>query len=491
MNKIIKILAVSFLLVALYSCNDILDNPQPSTSISQEQALNSPGGVEALRASLYSRLHSFGYSTSLLLAPSSLADNMYIRAGSTRFVGQNENNEGTHVGNWGGAYDLINDANLIIGGIPEGVLDVAVLQQYRGEAYMLRAFAYHNLARTFSYEPGMSPSTGDGAGFNLGVILRTEPVLSDAQAAFLPRSTVEQTYNLIISDLEEAIRLLSNGDAGSPNFVTRAGAEALMARVQLYAGNYQQANDYASDAIANSPAALVDPTGVESMFDETTGLNPEAIFTVTVDPNSESLGTNSSISAYTSQQWGAQVPTQDLLDLYEVGDARLAWYGPCFDDVSGNAFVNCLATHPSIGGGTETLEFQKYEAERGQFADNYVHFRIAEMLLIQSEARVNVPSIGDPLSPINELRQARGVADLTTITIDDILDERRRELVAEGHRFFDLKRLGRAIRKAPETPVDDVPFNDFRVLDNIPDGEVSLSEANAEEGNILIQNPGH
>lgn len=494
MNKLLKLLAVSTLLIALYSCNDVLDSVQPSTSISQEEALNSPGGVEAIRSSMYSRLHSFGYSTSLLLAPSSLADDLIIRAGATRFVGQNENSEGVHVGNWAGAYSLINDANLIIGGVPEGVLEESRLNQLKGEAHMLRAFAYHNLARTFSYEPGVTPSTGDGAGFDLGVILRTEPTSSEAEAEFLPRSTVQETYNLIISDLEESIRLLSEGDAGSREFVTRAAAEALMARVQLYARNYEAANDYAADAIANSSATLVGPESVGSMFDERNGLNPEGIFTVIVDPNTESLGTNSSLAAYTSQQWGAQIPTQDLMDLYEEDDARLAWFGPCFNDVQNAPFANCVATHPSIDDGNSNLEISKYEAEQGQFADDYTHFRISEMLLIQAEARVNEPTLGDPLTPINELRNNRGLDALVSVTIDDILDERRRELVAEGHRFFDLKRLGRTIRKAPETlsnTIQDVPFSDFRVLDNIPDGEVSLSESNAPEGSVLIQNPGH
>ena len=231
------------------------------------------------------------------------------------------------------------------------------------------------------------------------------------------------------------------------------------------------------------------------MFDETNGINPESIFTVTVDPNTESLGGNSSPAAYTSQQWGAQIPTQDLMDMYDdEDDARLAWFGPCFNDITGAPFANCVGTHPTIGGGTTGLEIQKYEAELSQFADYYDHFRVAEMLLIQAEARVNDPNLGDPLTPMNELRTARGLDDLNSVTIEDVLDERRRELVAEGHRFFDLKRLGRTIRKAPETVnnnVQDVPYNDFRVLDNIPDGEVSLSEANAEEGNVLIQNPGH
>lgn len=493
MKKSLKLLSVVGLVIVLFSCEDTLNRVQPSTSISQQQALNSPGGIEALRASMYDRLHSFGYTTSYFLAPETLSDNMASRSGTTRFTGQFENSEGAHLGNWNGAYDLINDTNVLINSIPDGVIEESTREQYRGEAFMLRAFAYHHLVRTFAYEPGVTPSTGPGAGFNLGVIIRTEPVLSDADAAFLPRETVQAVYDRIISDLEESINLLSGSDASSRNFVTLAAAQALMARVHLYARNYEEANQFASDALSNTTATLAQPDQVATMFDETAGLNPEAILVITTDPNTESIGVNNAISAYTSQQWGAQIPTQDLLDLYSADDARLALYRPCFDELEGLPFSNCIATHPAIAGGNEGLELAKWAAEQGQFADDYPHFRVSEMLLIQAEARLNLLG-ADALAPINTLRQARGIGALASVDLDDILDERRRELVAEGHRFFDLKRLGRTIRKAPETlgtNVQDVPFNDYRVLDNIPNGEVSLSEANAPEGSVLIQNPGY
>lgn len=492
MKNLLKVLTITVLTTMVFSCEDILDNAEPSTSISQNQALNSPGGIEALRTSMYDRLHSFGYTTQYFLAPASLADNMTIRAGATRFVGQVQNSPGVHLENWPGAYNLINDTNLIINAIPDGVIEDTRRDQFRGEAYMLRAFAYHHLARTFAYEPGMTPSTGQGAGFDLGVIIRTSPVLAASEASFRPRKTVSQVYDLIVSDLEQSISLLSNGDGEVRNFVTVAAAQALMARVHLYAGNYELADQFAADALSNTSATLAQPDQVATMFDETSGLNPEAILIITTDPNTESQGVNNSISAYTSQQWGSQIPTQDLLDLYSNDDARLALYRPCFNELEGEPFANCIATHPAIAGGSEGLELAKWAAEPGQFADNYPHLRVSEMLLIQAEARLNTS--GDALTPINTLREARGIDPLGSVDIEDILDERRRELVAEGHRFFDLKRLGRTIRKAPETlgtNIQDVPYSDFRVLDNIPDGEVSLSEANAPADSVLIQNPGH
>jgi len=492
--RLLKILSIIAIVFGLSSCNDLLDNAQPSTAISQEQALDSEGGVEAIRASMYNRLQSFSYATQYMLGPSALADELANRASSTRFAGYVENTQNTGMDSWGTSYDLINDANLIINGISDGVLSESKLNRYQGEAYMLRAFAYHHLVRTFGYEPGMIPSSGQGSGFDLGVIIRKTPTFSVDDASYRPRKTVSQVYDLIINDLDQAISLLSTDGTSNPNYVTLAAAQALMARVQLYAGNYQNAEDNAQDALDNTSATLATPGEVATMFNETVGANPEGIFIIAVNPSTESLGVNNSLSVYTSQQYNALVPTQDLMDLYDSNDARLAWFGPCFNELNGQDVPGCIATHPAISSGNEELEIQKWAAERGQYADNIPFFRVSEMLLIQSEARMKGAN-GDPATPINQLRQNRGLAALSgTITMDDILNERRREFVAEGQRFFDLKRIGRTIRKAPETTttnIQDVSYTSFKVLDNIPYNEVSLSEEEAPADSVLIQNPGY
>lgn len=499
MKNIVKSVIVLALLMMPLSCKDLLDNVDPSTSISQGQTLSNAGGVEAVRTSMYDRLHAFNYATRYMLGPSALADDLVNRESSTRFAGYVENTQGIGMnsgGGWATSYDLINDTNLIINGIEEGVLDPAKRKQYQGEAYMLRAFAYHHLVRTFGYEPGMTPSSGPGAGFELGVIIRTQPTLSAQDADYRARQPVSEVYDLIISDLEKSIELLSQGDAGSRTFVTQAAAEALMARVQLYARNWEQADSYATDALAHTPASLATPEEVPTMFDETTGLNPEGIFIVTTNPNTETLGVNDALSAYTAQQYVALVPTQDHMDLYDSNDARLSLYGPCYDELESAYEPGCKATHPAIDlpDDASGLELSKWEAEKGQYADNYPFFRVAEMKLIQAEARLKGGS-GDPLAPLNDLRTNRGLSTYSGADVmEAIMMERRREFMGEGHRFFDLKRLGREIRKAPETKsivINDLPYSDFKVLDDIPEGEVALSQANAPEDSVLIQNPGY
>ena len=191
----------------------------------------------------------------------------------------------------------------------------------------------------------------------------------------------------------------------------------------------------------------------------------------------------------------AQVPTQEQLNMYDASgnDYRLAWYAECNNE-DGGGDQGCPATHPSINSGNSPLEIQKWNGDLGNYADNVPHIRVAEMYLILAEARLpsnGATGTGITATPLNDLRAARGLGPVAVVDEQAVLDERRRELVAEGHRFFDLKRLGMDITKAPGTGADDVPYTDFKILDNIPNGEVDLSEAEAPEDSVLIQNPGY
>jgi len=491
------------LLVLLQGCDSIVERTEPSTAVSQEVALTTPDAVQGIRSSMYDRFHTEDMSTDWLLGPSALADNTFFRGNQGRHqeLNRNELRAGIGTGTYGDLYDLINDANILISGIEEGTLEEAEANKLRAEGLFMRAFALHHAVRIFGYDPDgqggvVSPASGVGAGFDLGVEIRTEPTLAVENASPRARSTVSEVYTQIINDLQESISAFSSlpGDVleGSPFFVSEAAAEALLARVNLYQRSYGEADTRAQNAIDAAAASFgsglaSDADELTAIFDETTG-NPEAIFVVSTNPITESAGVNNAISAYTTLQWLAQLPTQDLLDLYETGDARLdAWYVPCFDEINEVEPTGCDQINDN------GFEITKWSAEQApsQFADDYVHLRIGEMYLIQAEARLFEDGISAAITRLNDLRAERGAsaldpADYATEddVLDEILDERRRELVAEGHRFFDLKRLGRDIRKAPATGRDDITFNNFRILDDLPADQL---EVNSE----LVQNPGY
>ncbi len=489
-------------LLLLTGCDSVVERTEPSQSISQEVALSNPDAIQGVRASMYDRMHTEEMSTDWLLGPSSLADNMYFRGNQGRHQDLNLNERRAGIGTFAydDLYNLINDANLLISGLEEGALPEAEANKLEAEGRFMRALAMHHGVRIFGYDPNgqggvVPPNSGPGQGFNLGIEIRTEPTLDVNDATSTPRSPVPEVYDQITSDLEESIGIFQNlpGDVkeGSEYYPSEAAAQALMARVRLYQRDWEAADSRAQNAIDlasstfGSELAAPDSASAMSIFDERNG-NPEAIFTIATDPNAgESPGVNEAISVYTTIQYLAQLPTQDLIDLYEPGDARLeAWYDPCFNEIFESKPTGC------DGVNDEGYELTKYSSERAvsQYADNHPHLRIAEMYLIQAEARLKQQGVGEGISRLNDLREQRGASELDPTNynqdsaMDEILDERRRELVAEGHRFFDLKRLGRDIQKVQGR--EDIPFRDERVLDDVPEDELLVNDS-------LQQNPGY
>ncbi len=491
-----KLKFLKYLLVvgifAFVGCNDFLESPSPATSVPGEQVLTSEEGVLSLRASMYSRLRIFDYSTEYFIGPSAFADETRNRPGSTRFQGLNQAN-----GNDGGTdglssytttYNIILDANLMISGVQDGVVDQTTLNRYRGEAYAFRALAMHHLVRALGYEPGQ-----EVGGWTEGIVLVTTPTQDIADVGPKPRASVSEVYSQILSDLSEAKTLLS-GINSDNTYITEAFVDGLTARVNLYAGNWGAANTAAGDAIANSGLALQNTAGdVAGMFDETDGAHPEAIFKLVVNPNTEALGVNNNYggsnindgpAAYTAEQWSAQLPTNAVLDLYDPADHRLGWYAPCFDSFNGAAETDCASVND------EGFELQKFNGELGNLADDLPYMRIAEMYLIQAEAAAkDANSVAAGIGPLNDLRAARNApavaagdfADIEDFE-DFILEERVRELVSEGHRYWDLKRLGRNIPNPDGT--DKIRYDSYRILDDIGAGNISSNPD-------LVENPGY
>ena len=504
MNKLkLGIYAIVASLV-LWGCDDLLD-VNPSTSLPGEEVVSSGEGVEALRESMYSQIRaSFSYTTGYFIGPSSFADELRLRPGATRYQTENNAVDGdggrTHITGWSATYDIIQDLNLMIGAVDTDeieTLDEATLEQYRGEAYALRAFTYHHLVRGFGYEPG-NYDQGPEGNWDLGVILHTDPVLELEDVEQVPRNTVDEIYEQIFSDLDAAKERLQG--VTTQTRVNEAFVDGLRARVNLYAGNWQEAADAADEAIANSGRELVtDADAMDDMFVEgglvdvetgeveprNDGLHQETMFLLVVNPDTENQTgddtfTNNGPAGYTSDQWGAQLPTQFVLDHYEEDDIRLyGWYEPCFDYTDGEQFANC------DGVNDEGYTITKFNGAKGNDVDDMPYMRLAEMYLIKAEGQAKAGDLDGGLTTLNELREARNASEKDAGNQEEfedlVLRERVRELVAEGHRFYDLKRLGRHVTN----PDGSTKFraDSHRILSPIPLGELGVNEE-------LVDNPG-
>lgn len=185
-------------------------------------------------------------------------------------------------------YGFIKTVNDIIKMIPDDTDDV-IRQHYLGIAYAYRALYYHELVQVMEYKtPGRE---GDGYIFvqpendltNLGVPIVTEKTTPE-EASNNPRATVDEVYDLILSDLTKAETLLagySRNDKVEPNLACVYGSLArvytcLASRVNTSvkykdeASYWQKAAQYADQAITTSGCT---PLTEDQWTDPSTGFN--------------------------------------------------------------------------------------------------------------------------------------------------------------------------------------------------------------------------
>lgn len=463
MYKLLK--TVTLLLAGLFlmaACDGFLDT-ENSTEVDPDTAQENIEGIEAILTSVYNRLQSeFRYGREITLAPDVLADNTDQHPiTSGRYDGLAFNSQGSHITFWNTAYLTINEANYVIEGADntEGVAQ-EVRDQLKGEALFQRGYAYFDLARTYGYEPGR-----EVGGWDQSAIIRTEPTRDVGDADLRSRSTNVEVYNQVRSDLEDALTLLDGNDRGV-YFANYAATNALLSRLHLYLENWQEAIDYADDAIAATDVELVDS---ESDFESNTFSqvpNPESIMELSIDPVEESLGSNDGLCPYTNpQHWFDVIPSENLLDTYSPDDYRNNWFA-----IADDGFPYTL----------------KWNCSTGPFDDNVPLIRLPELYLIKAEAHAELDQLDLALEALETLQVTRGLTPFVSNDkeeiIEEIMVERRRELNFEGHRWYDLKRRAMDIPK--QEGATTVPYDDYRILSVLPQGEV-------DNNDNLDQNPGY
>jgi hypothetical protein len=231
----------------------------------------------------------------------------------------------------------------------------------------------------------------------------------------------------------------------------------------------------ATAGLTNDGTGLVSSANYVSAFN--TFPNPESLFEVEIRQVDWSTvdGVNNSVSSLSSNATaGAQFILSASLQLiasYEPGDVRLQTW--------------TATTRAGFAGAVYSSN--KWRGAKGQFLENLPILRASELYLIRAEARFKTGNFAGARADLDALRSKRNLGPVASDLagndlFEKILQEKRVEFALEGHRFFDLKRNGLDIRKHRNLPV--VPYADYRVLTNLPLGELQLNYK-------LEQNPGY
>ncbi|TWI95319.1 RagB/SusD domain-containing protein [Mucilaginibacter frigoritolerans] len=454
-NKII----IGLLLVAglLASCKKLIEIPTnpPSFVSQQEEFADSASTISAVAGVYtYNPGNGFAYSDGNLTICTALsADELTTSISSdaqqfytytlTPLNGRVTSNL------WPLPYQSIFQVNSVLSGVANNsALSAALQKQITGEMEVVRALYYFNLVNMFG-----------------GVPLVT--TTNYAVTARLPRATTAAIYAQIKADLTDAEKKLTAAYPSSghirPNLYT---AVALLAKVDLYLGNWQSAYNEANSVI-NSGLYSVANVPLNGVFLD--GSN-EAIWQL---PANGLYSVYSDAANFLPQYSGATpnyLVTPFLLNAFEAGDQRLQnWIG--------STSVN-----------NQTLYYaNKYKnLDPTVTTEDQMVLRLGEVYLIRAEAAAQLNNLTQALADVNTIRARAGLAPSTATSqaavLSAVMHERQVELFCEwGNRWFDLKRTGTA---AAVLGAEKTGFTANAELYPVPQAQIQLD-------NLLTQNPGY
>lgn len=332
-------------------------------------------------------------------------------------------NGATYSDLWAKAYSIIYQANACIEGlVNSNGVSQTFKSQLIGEAKFIRALCYFYLVNLFGDVPYVTST-------------------SWAQSSLAVRMQKNQIYQNILADLADAQGALRTDYSISGGQRVRANwfaATALLARVNLFLGDYVDAEKNASAVINNSSTYNL----ASNLNDVFLANSTEAILQWAINP------TNSAIANLTPEG-RALIPANatdpptyflndQLLNGFEPGDnRRVAWIDST--NYSGSTYYYPYKYKIGVNQGMPN----------GPASEYYMVLRLAEQYLIRAEAKAQQGTdLNGAIGDLNMIRERAGLTDLpSSLTAGEILksvaQERKVELFAEwGHRWLDLKRTG-------------------------------------------------
>ncbi len=333
---------------------------------------------------------------------------------------------------WLAGYRIIMQANLSMNGIEKfSATRHGAVNRIKGQALTIRALVHFDLMRYWA-------DTYSRNSDSLGVPYITTYNYEQKPA----RNTIKQNYDSIEKDLKAAIAMFNDVDkeingAGERAYMDQHVANAILARMYLYSGQMDSAIKYSTRVIDAFPLAPIN----EFPKIWTDASTEEVVWSLSFDAGQGQVGGNAYAPDVNRSQYA---PPASLANLYDkINDIRYSSYIAIIPDNNGND-RRVLSKY--------LAKFSRLKKPDGVV--NFKAFRTGEMYLIRAEAylRKAAPDEASALADLNTLRDARIFdyvpAVLTGAALRDAIEtERRKELVAEGHRFFDLKRKGRLARQ--------------------------------------------
>ncbi|ULC60225.1 RagB/SusD family nutrient uptake outer membrane protein [Flaviramulus sp. BrNp1-15] len=461
-----KILLLFMGVILLSSCSkEFLEEPKNTNGVTADVVFSDRSIVESYVTGIlrnfrrqYSTVDTGGLYA-LYFARSIKGNDLIQSPNWYRFDYGHENREPGYrrtIFNWDYNYDQINQSNVLIKGVQESDLDDASKAEFIAVGKVLRAFHYFQLALEFAPNYNNNRSIAR-------LPIYTEPATGASEGN--PPSPLSDVYDLILSDLKEAIPVLGEDRLGK-SYINKAVANGILARVLSVTQDDWSGMAAAAKAAygGGSAASAVVSSNWGAGFDDMT--DQEWIWAMYQDSNE----TNFYYAAphvmidHLVLSYQATYVNRNFVERFADTDVRKLFF-----DIYGVA-----ATTPYREFITTKFDFT--------FEADLPIMRKSEMVLLEAEAQYHQGATGTAQDLLFDLQSARDASAVKTTStgqalLDEILIERRKELYAEiGVEWFDAKRYSLPINRDPEhRVVVNVPADSELFFLKIPQKEIDAN----------------
>jgi hypothetical protein len=449
--KLIYLVIVAVMAGWLSSCSKAIDQ-DPTHTVDGSQFFNTIEDYEKALIGVYARLLQDGYygtsntgANALVGLPDIMSDNLFE---SSESLGNFQDysrwtytaDDASIADMWLDMYRIVQQSNLVLRGLDKfAATNPGAVNRIKAQAIALRAMAHFDLLRYFGEDEDRN-STAKGIAYVEVFDVEQKPARLNVKASYDKIEADLKNAKLLMQNMDRAIQ--GNGTSGGDrSYVDDMVVNAILARMYLTANELDSAVKYSTLVINARP--LASRANFPNIWIDVT--TAEVIWSVKFEALNSDIG---SVMYYSVGNRAEYRPTTNLLTLYDqANDVRYASY---FRLVQRGANRN----DPTRPARTVLI---KHDAKQSSLPKpdgvvDFKAFRTGEMYLIRAEAYARLGGVSEALAlaDLNTLRAARinnyvpavltGQALLTAIE-----QERRKELVGEGHRFLDLKRTTRTI----------------------------------------------
>jgi len=429
------IYALILLTLVFGSCSEDWVDMKPTTEVVSAEAIKNLVDAEYAINGIYSTLQNYEYYGARMQYYADVTGDDMQATGtnkrSSQYYMMISNTDNVYSSLWALPYRVIRYSNIVLSQIDD--LEVIASEEdkrndIKGQALALRALALFDVTRVF----GNTYLKDNGA--SRGACIITEVVGPE----YMPeRNTVAQCYVQVINDLNAAIPLLKS--TKNDGKINRWGAKTLLSRVYLYKGDNEnaliEAEEAITGALANGYRLWTNTEYSSSTAAWKSRFTPEVLFEV-VNTVSDRAGNDGIAYLMLRSGYNDIVMTESFLALLneDPNDVRHK--------------VTKLETSSSSFNKTRPVYLTKYTGPETDVRNaNIPLIRLSEAYLNAAESAVKTLDNDKAITYLDAIVKRANPANTVsgTVTLEQVIKERRKEFVGEGHRQFDALRNNETI----------------------------------------------